>query len=68
MVRYKTSVVAAVLMTFCITGCASPSGTFCSIAKPHRFSDTTVNAMTDAEVAQELTHNKQGAALCGWKP
>ena len=52
-----------------LAGCASaPRGTFCSIAKPHRFSDATVNAMTDQEVAQELTHNKQGTALCGWKP
>ncbi len=55
-------------MCLIVFGCASPRGTYCSIAKPHRFSDATVNAMTDAEVQQELTHNRTGAKLCGWKP
>lgn len=58
--------VTLILVT--LVGCTTtPGGTFC-VGKPHRFSDATVNVMTDAEVAQELAHNKQGAALCGWKP
>lgn len=51
-----------------LVGCASPRVLDCTFAKPHRFSDATVDHMTDAEVQQELTHNKQGAKLCGWKP
>ena len=60
---------ALAVLAWALSGCASaPRGSVCSWAKPHRFSDATVNAMTDAEVSQELTHNKTGAALCGWKP
>lgn len=69
--RFRSSVVtflAGTVTLLLITGCMSTKGTFCQIAKPHRFSDATVNAMTDAEVQQELTFNKQGAKLCGWKP
>lgn len=60
--------VRIILLAGLLSGCQTASGTFCSIAKPHRHSDATVNVMSDAEVTQELVHNQQGAKLCGWKP
>lgn len=44
------------------------SGNFCDVARPHRFLDSTVDAMTDREVNQELSHAEFGQKLCGWKP
>lgn len=61
-----TLIALASLLT--VAACQTPSAGFCSIAKPHRHSAATVAVMTDAEVRQELSHNKQGAALCKWKP
>jgi hypothetical protein len=43
----------------------STRGTFCQIAEPIR--PANVDVLTDAEVKDILTHNAQGAALCGWK-
>ena len=66
MVRHCLGIVVAMSL---LVGCAGPPKVSpCAWAKPHRFSDATVDAMTDAEVAQELTYNKTGFALCGWKP
>jgi hypothetical protein len=58
----------ALLLMSAASACANGSGSFCSAARPHRFSDATVTAMTDEEVAQELAHNETGVKLCGWKP
>jgi hypothetical protein len=33
-----------------------------------RPSPAAIDAMTDAEVAAMLRHNKRGQALCNWKP
>jgi hypothetical protein len=59
------------ICTFCtiLAACTTtPSGSFCDIAKPLRPSASTIDAMTDAEVAAMLAHNRKGAALCKWKP
>lgn len=50
-----------------LAACQTPSTGFCSVAKPHRHSASTIAAMTDAEVRQELSHNHTGSKLCGWK-
>jgi ABC-type uncharacterized transport system substrate-binding protein len=54
-----------VFVLLLLAGCAHTG--FCSIAKPHRFSDATVNIMSEEEVKQELAYNKTGKELCGWK-
>jgi hypothetical protein len=64
MVR-KEAVIFSVLLV--LTSCSLTGGSFCTLAKPHRFNDATVNVMTDAEVKQELAYNKTGQELCGWK-
>lgn len=51
-----------------LAACQTTGGTFCDIAKPVRLSDAAVDALSDAEVAALLAHNRKGAALCGWKP
>lgn len=56
------------LLTLALAGCQSVTPTFCDLAEPIRMSDRTVDAMTDAEVEQVLTHNLTGAKACGWKP
>jgi hypothetical protein len=61
MVRQKLVPVLFAFLTTC------SSGSFCTIAKPHRFSDATVNIMSDVEVKQELSYDKTGQELCGWK-
>ncbi len=51
-----------------LASCAS-TGNFCDIAGgPHRVTDNTLSRMSDAEVKQELSYNKKGERLCGWKP
>lgn len=47
-----------------VSGCATVVSDYCLIAKPHVFSSETIDAMTDEEVKQELTHNEQYAKLC----
>jgi len=62
----KALILAGVLaLAACTT---TPSGSFCDIAKPLRPSASTIDAMTDAEVAAMLAHNRRGQALCKWKP
>lgn len=56
----------AIFVMLTLVGCAN--GSFCAIAKPHRFSDATVNIMSDEEVKQELAYNKTGQNLCHWAP
>lgn len=60
----KALTLAAMLM---LAACQTPQGTFCDIAKPIRLSNETINAMSDAEVAAALAHNRKGAAMCGWR-
>jgi hypothetical protein len=64
-VRNLLIVAALLALAACTT---TPSGSFCDIAKPLRPSASTIDAMTDAEVAAMLAHNKRGQALCKWKP
>jgi ABC-type uncharacterized transport system substrate-binding protein len=47
-----------------VTSCGSTINSYCAIAKPHVFSDAAVDAMSDEEVKQELTHNEQYAKVC----
>lgn len=58
----------ALVALLALAACQTPQGTFCDIAKPIRPSAETIDAMSDAEVAVALAHNKKGAAMCGWKP
>jgi hypothetical protein len=61
----KALILAGVLA---LAACTTPSGSFCDIAKPLRPSPAAIDAMTDAEVAAMLRHNKRGQAICNWKP
>jgi hypothetical protein len=51
-----------------LAACQTAKGSFCDIAKPVRLSDAAVDALSEAETAALLAHNRKGAALCGWKP
>lgn len=51
-----------------LAACQTPSGDWCDIARPIRLSQQAVDALSDAEVAAVLGHNRKGAAMCGWKP
>ncbi|MGN6773172.1 MAG: hypothetical protein ACTHJQ_25485 [Rhizobiaceae bacterium] len=58
------------LAALCLTtlvSCTTTSGSFCSISHPIRLSKKTVDALTDAEVKEILTHNRTGQKLCGWR-
>lgn len=50
-----------------LAACQTAKGSFCDIAKPVRLSDAAVDALSDAEVAALLAHNRKGAKLCAWK-
>lgn len=57
------------VLILCLTlsaaiSCASTND-YCLIAEKHQFSDATIDAMTDEEVKQELTHNEQYKEICG---
>jgi hypothetical protein len=64
-VRNLLIVAALIALAACTT---TPSGLFCEISTPLRPSPAAIGAMTDAEVAAMLRHNKRGQALCNWKP
>lgn len=51
-----------------LTACQTPAGDWCDIARPIRLSHDAIDAMSDADVAAVLAHNRKGAAMCGWKP
>lgn len=59
---------ALVLAAILLAGCQTTKGSFCQIAKAHRPSQAAIDAMSDAEVKALLSHNRKGAALCGWRP
>lgn len=61
----KTLTLATLLA---LVACQTTGGSFCDIAKPLRPSKETVAALTDAEVAALLAHNRKGQKLCGWRP
>jgi uncharacterized lipoprotein YajG len=61
----KTLILLACLA---LAGCQTAKGSFCSVAKPIRPSKETIAAMTDAEVAAILSHNRKLQKLCGVKP
>lgn len=53
------------LLTSAVSGCASRAvSDICLIMEPHRFSEATINAMTDEEVEQELKYNEIYKAIC----
>lgn len=56
------------LTVLLLAGCVPGGGDFCDIARPLRPTHETLAAMTDAEVAAALAHNRKGEALCGWRP
>ncbi len=58
----------AFFLLLTLAGCATEGGSFCAVAKPNRFSEAAISAMTDNEVADALAHNRKGEKLCGWKP
>ena len=60
----------AFLLLLVVTGCASGRVTddFCLTVQPLRFTQKTIDAMTDDEVADVLKHNEFGAKRCGWMP
>lgn len=60
----RTLILASLLA---LTACQTAKGTFCDIAKPVRLSGAAVDALSDAEVAALLAHNRKGQALCHWK-
>lgn len=48
-----------------VSGCASRAvSDYCLIAEKHRFTDSTIDVMTDEEVEQELRHNEIYDKLC----
>lgn len=61
----KILVLLSLLM---LTACTTASGTFCDLAKPFRFSDSSIDALQGDEVTALLEHNEKGRRLCGWKP
>jgi type IV pilus biogenesis protein CpaD/CtpE len=69
--RWKSSasLMAALLLTFGATGCATRTPAepdFCATARPIYISKT--DSISDATARQVLTHNLTGARLCGWTP
>jgi hypothetical protein len=51
-----------------LSACQTTKGSFCDIAEPRRPSEKTLAVMSDAEVKDDLAHNRKGQRLCGWKP
>jgi predicted small secreted protein len=49
-----------------VAGCTTARGSFCDISHPWRLSPAAIDAMSDAEVAAALAHNRKGEKLCGW--
>lgn len=54
------------LIAVSIAGCASPSGNFCTVAKPIYLD--TLEGKNSAEKRDILSHNDKGERLCGWRP
>ncbi|PSH68501.1 hypothetical protein CU102_12035 [Phyllobacterium brassicacearum] len=61
----KIALIASLMI---LTACQTIGGSFCSISKPFRPSQATIDAMSDQEVADMLAFNLKGKKLCGWKP
>lgn len=60
--------VLAIMAILALAACQTTGGTFCDIARPLRPSAASLAAMSDAEVAAMLAHNRKGQRLCGWQP
>lgn len=56
----------AILTMLALAGCTTAKGSFC-LGGPQRPSSATVDAMTDAEVANALARLEAGRKLCGWR-
>lgn len=57
-----------ILCIIVLSACQTVQGDFCDIAKPIRPTASQVDAMTDSQVRDLLSHNKKGQRLCGWRP
>lgn len=61
--------VRALILALMLAACTTtPKGSFCAISKPIRLTPEQVDQLTDTQVAEILSHNAKGAALCRWKP
>lgn len=58
---------AALLAALALTGCTD-GGAFCDLARPVRLSAETIGTLSEIQAREILTHNRTGAADCGWKP
>lgn len=56
-----------VILALILSACTTSRGDFCKLSEPHSFSKEAIAAMSDEEVANELTHNLMGKEFCGWK-
>lgn len=64
-------IIAAVLLTNAVAGCAAGRATTeaaCSGFKPIRPTTADVGAISDKLAGQILDHNAFGARACGWRP
>jgi hypothetical protein len=69
--RWAPVVLVALMLGGCVTaptGGPGRGGAWCDVERPIRLTRERVDAMTDAEVRAAVTHNRHGAAECGWKP
>jgi len=58
----------ALILALLLAGCTTARGSFCDISRPIRLMPEQVDQLTDAQVAEILSHNQKGAALCRWRP
>lgn len=61
----KTLLVVALLV---LAGCQTTGGSFCDLEKPDRLSQSSIDALTDEEVAKMVARLRKGEKFCGWKP
>lgn len=50
-----------------LAACTTTTGDFCDLAKPHRFTEEQIAALTDEQVERYLAENRYGAAKCRWR-
>jgi hypothetical protein len=67
LINRKIRLIPISILLISLASCQTSDGEFCSVSKPIRLSADTIASLTDAEVAALLSHNRKGAALCGWR-